>query len=122
VTVAKNYLNDDEVRQLNRIVTMYLDYAEEQAERRKPLYMRDWREKLDLFLQFNERAVLKNAGKISAEIAQELALGEYEKLERKRIAEEADAAGEAEAVGELEAAAKQLGRPKPKPSTKGRPS
>lgn len=50
VTVAKNYLKEDEIRQLNRIVTMYLDYAEEQAERRKPLYMRDWRAKLDAFL------------------------------------------------------------------------
>ena len=91
VTVAKNYLNDDEVRQLNRIVTMYLDYAEEQAERRKPLHMRDWREKLDGFLQFNEREVLKNAGLVSAEIAKQLALGEYEKFERKRLTEEAQA-------------------------------
>ena len=89
VTVAKNYLNDDEIRQLNRIVTMYLDYAEEPAERRKPLHMRDWREKLDGFLQFNERDVLKNAGRISAEIAKQLALDEYEKFERKRLTEEA---------------------------------
>ena len=89
VMVAKNYLNDDEIRQLNRIVTMYLDYAEEQAERRKPLHMRDWREKLDGFLQFNERDVLKNAGRISAEIAKQLALDEYEKFERKRFTEEA---------------------------------
>ena len=88
VTVAKNYLNDDEIRQLNRIVTMYLDYAEEQAERRKPLHMRDWREKLDGFLQFNEREVLKNAGLVSAEIAKQLALDEYEKFERKRLTEE----------------------------------
>ena len=119
VTVAKNYLNDDEVRQLNRIVTMYLDYAEEQAERRKPLYMRDWREKLDGFLQFNERDVLKNAGRISAEIAKQLALGEYEKFERKRIAEEADASDEPDAVDELEVTAKELGRTKPEPTTKG---
>jgi hypothetical protein len=91
VTVAKNYLNDDEIRQLNRIVTMYLDYAEEQAERRRPLYMRDWRDKLDAFLQFNERAVLKNAGKVTAEVAQKLAEGEYDKFERKRISEEASA-------------------------------
>jgi hypothetical protein len=91
VTVAKNYLNDDEIWQLNRIVTMYLDYAEEQAERRRPLYMRDWRDKLDAFLQFNERAVLKNAGKVTAEVAQKLAEGEYDKFERKRISEEASA-------------------------------
>jgi hypothetical protein len=89
VTVAKNYLNDDEIRQLNRIVTMYLDYAEEQAERRKPLHMRDWREKLDGFLQFNERDVLKNVGRISAEIAKQLAVDEYEKFGRNRLTEEA---------------------------------
>jgi len=92
VTVAKNYLTEDEIRQLNRIVTMYLDYAEEQAERRRPLTMRDWREKLDAFLQFNERDVLKNAGRVSASVAQKLAEDEYEKFEKKRLAEEAAAA------------------------------
>jgi hypothetical protein len=107
VTVAKNYLNDDEIRQLNRIVTMYLDYAEEQAERRRPLYMRDWRDKLDAFLKFNERDVLQNAGKVSAEVAQKLALDEYEKFERKRLA------AEAAAPDEFEAEAKRLGSGKP---------
>ena len=96
VTVAKNYLNEDEIRQLNRIVTMYLDYAEEQAERRNPLYMRDWRAKLDAFLAFNERDILKDAGRISAEIAQKLALEEYEKFEKRRLAEEASASDELE--------------------------
>lgn len=96
ITVAKNYLTDDESRSLNRIVTMYLDYAEEQAERRKPLYMRDWREKLDGFLQFNERDILKNAGRVSAEVAQKLALAQYEKFERRRITEEADASDDLE--------------------------
>ena len=52
VTVAKNYLNEKEIKELNRIVTMYLDYAEDQAERNNPLYMKDW-EKLNKFLQFN---------------------------------------------------------------------
>jgi hypothetical protein len=103
VTVAKNYLKDDEIRQLNRIVTMYLDYAEEQAERRKPMYMRDWRDKLDGFLTFNERDVLKNAGKVSMEIAQKLALGEYEKFEKKRMADEASL------PDDFEDAAKRLG-------------
>lgn len=107
VTVAKNYLTDDEIRQLNRIVTMYLDYAEEQAERRRPLYMRDWRDKLDAFLKFNERDVLQDAGKVSADVAQKLALDEYERFERKRLA--ADAA----APDEFEAAAKRLGSGKP---------
>lgn len=91
VTVAKNYLNADEIRSLNRIVTMYLDYAEEQAERRRPLYMRDWRAKLDAFLAFNEREILKDGGRISAEVAQKLALDEYDRFERRRLEEEASA-------------------------------
>ncbi len=107
VTVAKNYLNDGEIRQLNRIVTMYLDYAEEQAERRRALYMRDWRAKLDAFLAFNEREILKDAGRVSAEVAQKLALDEYEKFERRRLAEEASA------PDELEKAAKRLVPSKP---------
>ncbi len=57
VTVAKNYLTEEEIRELNRIVTMYLDYAEDQARRRKPMYMKDWVEKLDAFLRFNERNI-----------------------------------------------------------------
>ncbi len=115
VTVAKNYLSDDEIRQLNRIVTMYLDYAEEQAERRKPLYMQTWREKLDAFLQFNERDVLKDAGRVSAEVAQKLALDEYEKFERTRLTVEASEADE------FDKAAKQLGTKKPgKPEKGGR--
>ena len=81
--------------------------AEIIAERRKPLYMRDWREKLDGFLKFNEREVLKNAGRVSAEIAQALALGEYEKFDRKRIADEALA------PDELDAAAKRIGSKTP---------
>ncbi len=107
VAVAKNYLSQDEIRQLDRIVTMYLDYAEEQAERRRPLTMRDWREKLDAFLAFNERDVLKDAGRVSMEVAQRLALDEYEKLEKRRIAEEAAA------TDELEEAARRLGAEKP---------
>jgi hypothetical protein len=107
VTVAKNYLSDEEIRQLNRIVTMYLDYAEEQTERRKPLYMRDWREKLDGFLKFNERDILENAGRVSAEVAQQLALGEYDKFARARF----DA--EAQAPDEFDETTKKLGPKKP---------
>ena len=62
VTVAKNYLDQDEVRSLNRIVTMYLDYAESQAERRQQIHLRDWRAEMDAFLQFNERAGLQDGG------------------------------------------------------------
>lgn len=89
VGVAKNYLNEKEVRELNRIVTMYLDYAETQAERRQPLYMKDWREKLDAFLKFNERQVLGHAGKVSMEVAKKLAIDMYDEFERKRLSEEA---------------------------------
>jgi hypothetical protein len=90
VTVAKNYLNEEEIRQLNRIVTMYLDYAESQADRRQPMYISDWKVKLDAFLQFNERDVLRDSGRISMEIAQQLAIKEYEKFSRRKLAEEAE--------------------------------
>jgi len=88
VTVAKNYLNEAEVRQLNRIITMYLDYAELQAERKQPVTMRDWREKLDAFLRFNEQEILSDKGSVSMEIAQQLAREQYEKFAGLRITEE----------------------------------
>ncbi len=62
VTVAKNYLSEDELRELNRFVTMYLDYAEDQANRKKTMTMVQWISKLDAFLEFNERPQLQNAG------------------------------------------------------------
>ncbi len=76
--MAKNYLQQDEIGQLNRLVTMWLDYAEDQASRRKPVYMKDWREKLDAFLQFNQRAILEHSGHISMEEAKRLALEQYQ--------------------------------------------
>ncbi|MBN1512398.1 MAG: virulence RhuM family protein [Phycisphaerae bacterium] len=87
VSIAKNYLSEDEIRELNRVVTMYLDYAEDQARRHKPMHMADWVEKLDAFLQFNERNILAHAGTISHELAEERALGEFEKyeIERRRL-------------------------------------
>jgi hypothetical protein len=85
VTVAKNYLDETEIRQLNRIITMYLDYAEMQAERKQPVYMIEWKEKLDAFLNFNEREILEDSGKVSMEIAQRLALEEYEKFSMRRL-------------------------------------
>jgi len=69
---------------------MYLDYAEDQAQRRRPLYMHDWRDKLDAFLRFNERDILEDAGKISMEVAKELALEEYEKFRKRHLVEEAE--------------------------------
>lgn len=79
VVIAKNYLNEKEIKFLNRIVTMYLDYAENQAERGIPITMRDWTEKLNAFLKFNEAEILSDAGKITAEIAKSFAESEFEK-------------------------------------------
>ena len=79
VSIAKNYLNKDEIEVLNRIVNMYLDYAEDQAERKIPMTMEDWSKKLDAFLKFNERKVLDNPGQVSAEIAKSFAESEWEK-------------------------------------------
>ncbi len=64
---------------------MYLDYAEDQARKRKPLYMADWRKKLDAFLQFNEREILHNAGNVAMEVAKRLAETEYEKFHARRL-------------------------------------
>ncbi|MEK4553920.1 MULTISPECIES: virulence RhuM family protein [Jeotgalicoccus] len=90
ITVAKNYLSETELKSLNRIVTMYLDYAEDQAERQQPMYMSDWKEKLDAFLKFNDREILENAGRIKKEIADSLALTEYEIFNQNRISNERD--------------------------------
>lgn len=84
VTVAKNYLNKEEMDFLNRIVSMYLDYAELMAKRQMPMYMRDWEKKLGEFLEFNEREVLDNPGKVSREVADALAVGEYIKFDGRR--------------------------------------
>ena len=78
VTIAKNYLQKDEIKKLNHIVDMYLDYAELQASKAKPMYMKDWALKLDAFLQFNEEEILSDKGKISRIVAAELAVKEYE--------------------------------------------
>lgn len=103
VTVAKNYLRHDEITELDRIVVMYLDYAEDQARRRRTLYMRDWRERLDAFLQFNEREVLADAGRVSKAVADRLALDQFEQFNARRLAAK-DAADEAA----FEQAIKQL--------------
>ena len=80
VVVAKNYLKKDELKHLNHIVDMYLDYAELQAVRKRAMRMKDWVEKLNAFLKFSEYEILTNAGKISHEVAESLALEEYEKF------------------------------------------
>jgi hypothetical protein len=79
VAVAKNYLTEKELKSLDRFVTMYLDYAEDQAERGIPMTMADWAGKLDAFLQFNQRDLLEHPGKVTAEIAKAFAESEFEK-------------------------------------------
>jgi hypothetical protein len=77
VAIAKNYLIEREIKELERIVTMYLDYAENQAARQLPMRMADWTAKLDAFLQFNDYDVLTNAGTVSAEVAKQIAEEQY---------------------------------------------
>ena len=79
VTVAKNYLSDQEMRSLERIVSAYLDLAEDRAERHIPMTMEDWAKRLDLFLMADDREVLQDVGKITAEIAKAKAETEFEK-------------------------------------------
>lgn len=88
VTVAKNYLNEEELSALNNLVEQYLIFAAGQAMRRIPMHMKDWITKLDSFLQVNDRDILTHAGKISHEMALELAEDEYEKFSQLRIADE----------------------------------
>ena len=87
VTVAKNYLNENELATLNNLVEQYLIFAQGQAIRRIPMYMSDWIKKLDSFLKFNDRDILAHAGKISNEMAKKMAEGEYERFHRNRLTE-----------------------------------
>lgn len=113
VTVAKNYLQESEIGELNRIVVMWLDFAEDQARRRKEIFLKDWTEKLDAFLSFNERNVLTGAGRVSKKQADAHAESEYEQFAiRRRALLEAE--GAAFNVRALEDAAKALPKPKKK--------
>ncbi|MDO5412775.1 MAG: virulence RhuM family protein [bacterium] len=84
VTVAKNYMDREEISTLNLIVNMYLDYAELQAKQHHEMHMADWEEKLNQFLQFNGREVLQNFGTVKREVAEALAIAEYEKYDAHR--------------------------------------
>ena len=79
VSIAKNYLNEKELKSLDRFVTMYPDYAEDQTERGIPMTMNEWTVKLKAFLQFNNREILDNPGKVNAEIAKTFAESQFEK-------------------------------------------
>jgi hypothetical protein len=109
VAVAKNYLNGTEIDGLNRIVVMFLDFAEDQAKRRKQVFLADWKAKLDEFLRFNERGVLPDSGKVSREAADEKAQLEYEQFSARRRTEAEDAA-ERDIIRELEAQANKPNR------------
>ena len=107
VTIAKNYLKEDEIDELNRIVVMWLDFAEDQARRRKQIFLKDWEQKLDEFLRFNERQVLPDAGKVGKREAGDFARREYERFSDRRR-EYKEAIGEAETIKQLEEVAKRL--------------
>lgn len=118
IKVAKNYLSETEIDELNRIVVMFLDFAEDQARRRKQIFLKDWQIKLDEFLRFNDRAVLPDGGKMSREAADRKAADEYEQFsERRRIALETE--GEAEAIRVLEGAANSLSKRKKTSESEG---
>ena len=102
VTIAKNYMTQEEISTLNLIVNMYLDYAELQAKQHHVMHMAEWEEKLNQFLQFNGREVLHDAGKVSRELAEKLALEQYDQYDaHRRMLEDAD-------VDALEADVKRL--------------
>lgn len=107
VTVAKNFLHADEISELNRIVTMFLDYAEDQAKRQQQVFMRDWQAKLDGFLRFNQRTVLPDAGKVSRDHADRHAHAEYDRFaERQRAS--AESKGEVDTLEALVASVRAL--------------
>jgi hypothetical protein len=107
VTVAKNYLSEAEITELNRIVVMFLDFAEDQARRRKQIFLTTWQTRLDDFLRLNERAILPDAGKVTREQADARAEREYERFAAVRRAKLEDEA-EADTLRELEDAVREL--------------
>ena len=98
VTVAKNYLREDEIEELNRLVVMFLDFAEDQARRRKQIFLQNWLTRLHDFLNLNERAILPDAGKVSREEAHRQAEEEYERFAARRRAA-LEAQGEVDLLG-----------------------
>lgn len=110
-TSGRRSLKKEEVEELNRIVTMYLDYAEDQDKRKQTVSMAQWADKLDAFLKFNERDLLTHAGKVKMEVAQKLATDRYEEFDAKRKETEAQAADE-EDIRALEGLANTLKRKK----------
>lgn len=112
ITVAKNYLTEEELAVLNRLVSAYLDIAEINAMQRRPMYMKDWIEILDGFIKMSRQDVLTHAGKISAELAQQKALAEYEMYKKKSDDELSEV--EKQFIASIEQANKKLKALKPK--------
>lgn len=108
VTIAKNYLNEDELAALNNLVEQYLIFAQGQAMRRVPMYMGDWIKKLDSFMTLNDRDILTHAGEISHEIAKQLAESEYEKFHTQRLSDSA------KSLSDFDQAVKEIEIPKKK--------
>jgi hypothetical protein len=107
VAIVKNYLKEDEIKDLNEIATMYLDYAERQARKRQTISMAQWANKLDGFLEFNEQKILAHAGKVKTEVAKRIAEEHYEEFDNKRKRVEAHKADE-EDLKQLEEIEKKL--------------
>ena len=107
VAVAKNYLSEQEIEELNRIVVMWLDYAEDQAKRKQQVFLKEWENKLDAFLEFNERDILQNFGKVSKKDADKKAKEEYKKFSAQRRVEREEQ-GQKETIKALEDVAKTL--------------
>lgn len=103
VTIAKNYLNEEEISALNLLVEQYLAFAEAQAQQRKPMYMQDWVKKLNNILTINERQILEHAGQVTRQIADEIAASQYEKFRLKQQQLE-----KAESLKQLEADLKKI--------------
>ena len=111
VTIAKNYLNEKELAALNNLVEQYLIFAQGQAMRRVPMHMHDWIKKLDGFLQINDRDSLDHAGKISHEMAKQLAESEYETFHSKRLSNSTKSLSDFDkAVKQIEASKKKGGK------------
>ncbi len=118
VTVAKNYLSEAEINELNRVVVMFLDFAEDQARRRQQIFLHTWRTRLDDFLRFNERAILPDAGRVSRTEADAIAAREYDRFavrRRSRLEDEA----EADSLEQLRDMVKKVpAQPRPKKAPK----
>lgn len=119
VSIAKNYLHEAEINELNRIVVMFLDFAEDQAKRRKQIFLRNWKTRLDDFLRLNERAILSDTGKVSRERADAIAEQEYDRFAARRRAQLEDEA-EADSLKQLEAEVKNLPKRKKVPDNRAK--